>query len=360
MAAAEDLRERIRAKAAALGFAAARVTTADAVAGTAQSLAAYLAEGRHGDMTWMATHEGRRAAPRALWPEAKSVVVLGENYAPAGDPLAALAQRDRGNISVYARGRDYHDVLKRRLKALARWLAAAEGGEVKVFADTAPVMEKPLAARAGLGWQGRHTNLVSRRFGSWLFLGEIFTTLEIAPDPPEPDRCGTCRACEQACPTRALAEGRIEPRRCVSYLTIEHKGEISADLRPGLGNRVFGCDDCLAVCPWNRFATPAAETAYAARPGNEAPPLAELAALDDAGFRARFAGSPIKRLGRARFLRNVLIAIGNSGEADLAACAERLRNDPSDLVREAAAWAAARLGRTMNVPENMAGPPGMG
>jgi epoxyqueuosine reductase len=337
------LKEQIRAKALALGFAEVRFTGVEPVAGAAEGLAGYLAEGCHGTMGWMATHADRRQAPGALWPEARSVIVLAENYGPGTDPLAGLAQGDRGQVSVYARGRDYHDTLKKRLKALARWLVEAHGGEVKVFTDTAPVMEKPLAARAGLGWQGRHTNLVSRCFGSWLFLGEVFTTLELPADPPEIDHCGRCRACEEICPTGALAGGRIDPRRCISYLTIEHPGPIPVELRPLMGNHIYGCDDCLAVCPWNKFARPTAESDYLPRAELLAPRLADLATLDDTAFRALFSGSPIKRTGRNRFMRNVLIALGNSGRPELAASAEALIDDDSPLVRGAALWALGRL-----------------
>jgi epoxyqueuosine reductase len=345
------MKEAIRAQARALGFAAVRFAAAAPVAGAAEGLAAYLADGRHGDMGWMDEHRERRESPLGLWPAARSVIVLGENYGPGGDPLGLLGHPGRGYISVYARGRDYHDVLKRRLKALARWLVATFGGEVKVFTDTAPVMEKPLAAAAGLGWQGRHTNLVSREFGSWLFLGEVFTTLDIVPDRQETDHCGRCRSCQQACPTGALLDGRIDPRRCISYLTIEHKGHVPADLRPLMGNRIYGCDDCLGVCPWNKFARPTGEDAYLPRAELTAPRLADLATLDDAAFRTLFSGSPIKRIGRDRFLRNVLIAIGNSRGnsrgnncgADLFAVVRPHLDDPSALVRVAAVWALRRL-----------------
>ena len=339
----DGLKEEIRAQALTLGFAEARFTGAQAVAGAADALAAYLAEGRHGGMAWLAERFEQRASPQGLWPEARSVIVLGENYGPGRDALASLGVPGRGHVSVYARGRDYHDTLKKRLKALARWLVERHGGAVKVFTDTAPVMEKPLAARAGLGWRGRHTNIVSRRFGSWLFLGEIYTTLELPPDTPEPDRCGQCRACEQACPIAALDKGRIEPRRCISYLTIEHQGPIPEALRPQLGNRIYGCDDCLAACPWNKFARPTAEADYLPRAELLAPHLADLAALDDAAFRQIFAGSPVKRIGRDRFLRNVLTAIGNSGQTALLAPARALTADPAPLVAEAARWAVARL-----------------
>ncbi len=333
---------RLKAEAARLGFAEARVTTASAVPGAAEALATYLAEGRHGDMGWMAETEARRAAPQTLWPAARSIIMVATNYDPATDPLSLIAAPDRGYVSVYARGDDYHDILKKRLRALAAWLVARHGGEVKLFVDTAPVMEKPLAERAGLGWQGRHTNLVSRRFGSWLFLGSLFTDLDIPPDDGEDDHCGSCRACEPACPTGALAGGRIDPRRCIAYLTIEHKGHIPADLRPLIGNRIFGCDDCLAVCPWNKFAG-GGDGAHLPRAELMAPRLADLAALDDATFRALFAKSPIKRLGLTRLLRNVLIAVGNSGRPALAEIAIPHLGHAQPLVRAMAAWAVRRL-----------------
>jgi epoxyqueuosine reductase len=292
----------------------------------------------------MATTAARRGDPRALWPQVRSVIMLGLNYDQGGDPLAILRRRDRGAISTYAQADDYHDVIKPRLKALARWLTAEAGGDVKVFIDTAAVMEKPLAGAAGLGWQGKHTNLVSRQFGSWLFLGAIFTTLDLPPDAPESDHCGSCRACLDVCPTAAFpAPYRLDARRCISYLTIEHKGPIPRELRAPMGNRIYGCDDCLAVCPWNKFARAGREMKLAARGELRAPPLAELARLDDAAFRKLFAKSPVKRTGRDRFVRNVLIAIGNSGDAALAAEALRLLTDPSTLVRGAAVWALSRL-----------------
>jgi epoxyqueuosine reductase len=292
----------------------------------------------------MATTAARRGDPRALWPQVRSVIMLGLNYDQGNDPLAILRRRDRGAISTYAQADDYHDVIKPRLKALARWLTAEAGGDVKVFVDTAAVMEKPLAGAAGLGWQGKHTNLVSRQFGSWLFLGAIFTTLDLPPDAPESDHCGSCRACLDVCPTAAFpAPYRLDARRCISYLTIEHKGPIPRELRAPMGNRIYGCDDCLAVCPWNKFARAGREMKLAARGELRAPPLAELARLDDAAFRKLFAKSPVKRTGRDRFVRNVLIAIGNSGDATLAAEALRLLTDPSTLVRGAAVWALSRL-----------------
>lgn len=314
----------------------------DAVPEAAPRLARFVAEGQHGDMAWMA--DARRRAAPALWPDVRSVVMLGMNYGPAGDPLAVLHQRTRGGISVYAQGDDYHEVIKPRLKALARWLVETAGGDVKVFVDTAALMEKPLAAAAGLGWQGKHTNLVSRQWGSWLFLGAVMTTLELPADEPEIDHCGSCRACLDVCPTAAFpAPYRLDARRCISYLTIEHKGPIPRDLRPLMGNRIYGCDDCLAVCPWNKFAQAGRETRLAAREEFNAPSLRELARLDDANFRALFRKSPVKRIGRDRFVRNVLIAIGNSGDAALAEEVERLLSDPSPLVRGAAVWALARL-----------------
>jgi epoxyqueuosine reductase len=297
-------------------------------------------------MDWMATTAERRGSPRALWPQVRSVIMLGLNYRQDldADPLAILARLDRGAISVYARGDDYHDIIKPRLKALARWLIVQAGGEAKVFVDTAAVMEKPLAAVAGLGWQGKHTNLVSRQFGSWLFLGAIFTTIELPPDAPEIDHCGRCRACLDICPTAAFpAPYRLDARRCISYLTIEHKGPIPRELRAAIGNRIFGCDDCLAVCPWNKFAQAGYESKLAARGALTAPRLADLARLDDTAFRKMFAKSAVKRTGRNRFIRNVLIAIGNSGDASLAPEAIRLLADSSALVRGAAVWALSRL-----------------
>ncbi len=296
-------------------------------------------------MDWMAETRERRADPRVLWSGARSIVMLGVNYGPEGDPLATLSRPSSANISVYARHRDYHDVVKGKLKLLAAWIVKQAGGaEVKVFVDTAPVMEKPLAAAAGLGWQGKHTNLVSRDFGSWLFLGSIFTTLEFPPDAPEKDHCGSCRACLDACPTKAFpAPYRIDARRCLSYLTIEHRGHIAAEFRAAMGNRVYGCDDCLAACPWNKYARTAREAKLAARADLVAPDLAMLARLDDAGFRAMFSGSPVKRVGHARFTRNLLIAIGNSGDVSLVDIALEKLDDPSPLARAMAVWAARRL-----------------
>jgi epoxyqueuosine reductase len=326
------------------GFAVAGVTRPDAIPHAQARLAQFLAEGQHGDMDWMATTAERRGDPRILWGDVRSIIMLGLNYGGSNDPLAILARRELGAISIYAQGDDYHDLIKSRLKAIARWLVAQAGGDVKVFVDTAAVMEKPLAEAAGLGWQGKHTNLVSRELGSWLFLGAIFTTLDLPEDAGEADHCGSCRACLDVCPTHAFpAPYRLDARRCISYLTIEHKGPIPRELREAIGNRIYGCDDCLAVCPWNKFAQAGREAKLAARASLERPRLADLARLDEAGFRALFAKSPIKRIGRERFLRNVLIAIGNSGDRGLAGEAERLLADGSALVRGAAVWALQQL-----------------
>lgn len=312
-------------------------------------LAAFLEQGYHGQMGWLAERTHWRGDPARLWPEARSVLMLGESYTPDVDPMEVLGHPDRGGISVYARNRDYHDVLKKRLKRLARWLIAEAGGELKVFVDTAPVPEKPLGQAAGLGWQGKHTNLVSRDLGSWFFLGSIFTTLELDTDPAEIDHCGNCRACLDICPTDAFpAPYQLDARRCISYLTIEHHGPIDEDLRPLMGNRIYGCDDCLAACPWNKFAVAAREVKYHARDVLNAPKLAELAQLDDAGFRAFFSGSPIKRIGRNRFVRNVLYAIGNSGLAELRPVAQVLSDDSDPTVADAARWAVGRLGHAAN------------
>jgi epoxyqueuosine reductase len=315
-----------------------------------ERLAVWLSEGAHGDMDWMVANAPRRAKPRELWPDVRAIVMLGMNYGPESDPLAAIDDKSAGNVSVYARHRDYHDLIKGKLKQLASWLVseAKRGGvpdaDVKVFVDTAPVMEKPLAAAAGIGWQGKHTNLVSREFGSWLFLGAIFTTLDLDAELPEEDHCGTCRACLDICPTQAFpAPYRLDARRCISYLTIEHRGQIPREFRPGIGNRIYGCDDCLAVCPWNKFAATAREAKLQARDDLVAPRLAMLASLDDPTFRAFFSGSPIKRIGHARFLRNVLIAIGNSGDPELACIAQEKLTHESPLVRGIAVWALARL-----------------
>nr|WP_310202297.1 tRNA epoxyqueuosine(34) reductase QueG [Ancylobacter sp. 3268] len=330
------------------GFDAIGICAADSIPQAAPRLAQWLASGAQGDMEWMEETAARRSSPHRLWPEARSVVMLGLNYGPDEDPRAALADRARGAISVYARGDDYHELVKGKLKRIcSRFVPRAGGPEnvaVKVFVDTAPLMEKPLAAAAGLGWQGKHTNLVSREKGSWLLLGAIATTLELPPDAPEGDHCGSCRACLDACPTGAFpAPYRIDARRCVSYLTIEHRGPIPRALRPLIGNRIYGCDDCLAACPWNKFAQLGREARLAARDENRNPALAELARLDDAQFRARFSKSPIKRTGRVRFLRNVLTAIGNSGDPALAGEAERLLADSEPLIRGAAVWALSRL-----------------
>ncbi len=317
----------------------------DAVPEAGGRLEAWLKAGYAGDMAYMAQTRERRGAPRALWPEVESIILLGMNYAPEGDPLALLGARDRANVSVYARHRDYHDLIKGRLKLLASWLAAqAAGVDLKVFVDTAPVMEKPLAEAAGLGWQGKHTNLVSREAGSWLFLGSLFTNLAIAPDAPEDDHCGSCRACLDVCPTKAFPQPYLlDARRCISYLTIEHKGHIPAEFRAAIGNRVFGCDDCLAVCPWNKFAESAHEAKLQARADLLAPKIADWLALDDASFRSLFSGSPVKRIGFARFLRNLLIAAGNSGESALVPLVEARLDDASPLVRAMAVWALRRL-----------------
>ncbi|MBN9581969.1 MAG: tRNA epoxyqueuosine(34) reductase QueG [Afipia sp.] len=331
-------------QARALGFSAVGIADPAAIAGEAPRLQAFLDAGAHGDMDWLANDPARRASPLVLWSEVRSVIMLGLNYGPDENPLALLAHATRGNISVYARGDDYHDLIKKRLKTLARWLMAQAGGDVKVFVDTAAVMEKPLADAAGLGWQGRHTNLVSRDYGSWLFLGAIFTTLELPRDTATGDHCGSCRACLDSCPTDAFpAPYRLDARKCISYLTIEHKGPIPREFRAAIGNRIYGCDDCLSACPWNKFAQQGHEARLAARDELRAPPLAYLAQLDDAAFRALFTRSPVKRVGRARFLRNVLTAIGNSGEPALADDARRLLDDDSPLVRGAAVWALSRL-----------------
>jgi epoxyqueuosine reductase len=339
-----DLKAALANEAQALGFDCVGVTDPDVLAQAGRHFRDFLDAGAHGGMDWLAANPERRADPRVLWPDVRSIIMLGVNYGPGENPLDILEQRTRGAISVYARGDDYHDVIKKRLKALARWLAATSGGKVKVFVDTAAVMEKPLAQAAGLGWQGKHTNLVSREFGSWLFLGAIFTTLDLPRDQADTDHCGSCQACLDICPTSAFpAPYKLDARRCISYLTIENKGPIPHEFRNAIGNRIYGCDDCLAVCPWNKFAQAGHEAKLAAREELRAPDLAELARLDDAAFRARFTKSPVKRIGRDRFLRNVLIAIGNSNNRALAREAERLLNDKSPLVRGAAVWALSRL-----------------
>jgi len=340
-----DVKHRLVARALDEGFSLVRVTRPDAIPLAAGRLAEYVAAGRHGQMAWMGERMGWRGDPSALWPEARSVVMLAEAYTPAHDPLEILEQRDRGAISVYAQNRDYHDLVKKRLKRVGRWLLEQVTDEaIKVFVDTAPVMEKPLGQAAGLGWQGKHTNLLSRELGNWFFLGSIFTTLELEPDSPEVEHCGSCTACLDICPTQAFpAPFQLDARRCISYLTIEHKGPVSEELRGKLGNRIYGCDDCLAACPWNKFAQEARELRYAAREELLSPALEDLVALDDAAFRALFSGSPIKRIGRERFVRNVLYAIGNSGEARLAEAARALVNDPDATVADAARWAVAQL-----------------
>ncbi len=337
-----DLASALRERAHALGFDAVGVASAQAPWPAGARLEEYLREGRHGDMAWMA--QDRRAHPLGLWPDAKSAVLVGQSYAPEDDALALLQAKRHGLVSAYAARRDYHDVVKGKLKQLAQWLARETDADVKVFVDTAPLMEKPLAMRAGLGWQGKHTNLVSREHGSWLFLGAILSATEIEPDPPHEDRCGSCRACLDVCPTNAFpAPYQLDARRCLAYLTIEHKGQIPHEFRAAVGNRVFGCDDCLAACPWNKFAAEARETRMSLREDLRLAPLAELAALDDAQFRARFAGTPVKRTGRDRFVRNVLCAIGNSDEPALAPSAEARLEDNSPLVRGMAVWALRRL-----------------
>ncbi len=339
------LEDRIRAKAAELGFAACGIARADAAPLAGERLHQWLADGRHGGMIWMEERKHHRESPAGLWPDVRSVISLGLSYAPKDDPLRLAGEGGVGRISVYAQGGDYHDVMKRALKALGRWLAQDAGCDLKVFVDTAPVMEKPLAEAAGLGWQGKHTNLVSRTAGSWLFLGAIYTTLDLAPDTPGRDSCGSCTACQGACPTDAFpAPYQLDARRCISYLTIEHAGPIPHEFRAGIGNRIYGCDDCLAVCPWNKFAVSAhANLAFAPRAELVAPDLADLLALDDAGFRTVFAGSPIKRIGRTRMMRNALIAAGNSKDHALVEPVIALLDDAAPVVRGAAAWALGRL-----------------
>ena len=340
-----DLKHALLSEARAAGFAKMGICRPDAIPDAGARLADFVADGRHGQMGWMAERMTWRADPSALWPEAKSVIMLAEPYTPDDDPLAALERHDRATISVYARNRDYHDLVKKRLKRVGRWLLdQAPGAEIKVFVDTAPVMEKPLAQAAGLGWQGKHTNLLSRDLGNWFFLGAIFTTVDLPPDTPEDEHCGSCTACLDICPTAAFpAPYQLDARRCISYLTIEHKGPVDRDLRALMGNRIYGCDDCLAICPWNKFAQTATELRYAARPELVSPRLEDLAALDDTAFRALFSGSPIKRIGRDRFVRNVLYAIGNSGDAQLIHAAQRLVDDPDEAVADAARWAVKRL-----------------
>jgi epoxyqueuosine reductase len=340
----EGLKARLIAQARLEGFDDCRICRPWDVPQVPARLADFLDAGYHGQMTWLAERSAWRGDPAALWPEARSVIMLGESYAPDADPLAALKQKSAGTVSVYAQNKDYHDLVKKRLKRLARWLIAEAGGEVKVFVDTAPVPEKPLGQAAGLGWQGKHTNLVSRQLGSWFFIGSVFTTLDLPVDQAEVDHCGSCRNCLDICPTGAFpAPYQLDARRCISYLTIEHKGPVDVDVRPLMGNRIYGCDDCLAVCPWNKFAVAAREIGYQARPELVGPPLSDLAQLDDAGFRAFFAGSPIKRIGRDRFVRNVLYAIGNSADPALIEIAQNLTADPAEEVADAARWAVMRL-----------------
>lgn len=343
---AQKLKRKLFGHARELGFDAVRVTAPDAIAAAPDRLAEFLRKGHHGDMGWMEAHADRRANPMQLWPDVRSIIMLGMSYAPDENPMDLLDEPDRGIISVYARGKDYHDILKGKLKQLAGAFAVQAGADVKVFVDTAPVMEKPLAAAAGLGWQGKNTMLVSRQHGSWLFLGAIFTSAVLPPDDPEPDHCGSCRRCITACPTSAFpAPYQLDARRCLAYLSIEHKGHIPAEFRRPMANRIFGCDDCLAVCPWNKFAETAREARFAARAETDNPPLDELLQLDDAAFRLRFAGTPIKRTGRDRFIRNVLIAAGNSGDRNLIARIEPLLGDASPLVRAMAVWALRELTR---------------
>ena len=340
----QALTKALKAQAEKLGFVAFGVTAADAIDGRA-ALGEWLEAGHHGTMEWMESRAEQRAQPQVLWPEAYSMIALGMSYAPAEDPMRLASEQTRARISVYAQGADYHDVVKRNLKALARWLVETAGGAVKVFVDTAPVMEKPLGQAAGLGWQGKHTNLVSRDTGSWLFLGAIMTTLDLAHDAPAADRCGSCDACQRACPTDAFPSPyRLDARRCISYLTIEHKGPIPLEFREAIGNHVYGCDDCLAACPWNKFAAAAAANkAFAPRAELAAPSIGDLLALDDAGFRQVFAGSPIKRIGRDRMVRNACIAAGNSGSVALVPVLRMLTDDVSEVVAEAAQWAVGRL-----------------
>ena len=341
---ARSLKARIAVRAEALGFDAMRITTADGPDAMGAALDAFLADEREGDMGWLRDTAERRKSPRALWPDARSIILLGMNYGAPKDPFAALQNAAHGTVSIYAKRADYHDVIKGKLKQLAGQVLALAGGDVKVFVDTAPVMEKPLAAKAGLGWQGKHTNLVSREFGSWLFLGSIFTTVGLEPDTPETDHCGACRSCLDACPTNAFtAPYEIDARRCISYLTIEHKGHIAPEFREAMGNRIYGCDDCLAVCPWNKFAKDSHEVKLAVLPQADDPPLSEILGLDDVAFRDRFRGTPIKRTGRDRFVRNALIAAGNANDASLVRHVEALIDDASPLVRAMAVWAILRL-----------------
>lgn len=339
-----SLKQAIIDQAQAEGFSLCRFTDPDSIPHVPDKLSDFINAGYHGQMSWMADRQTWRANPRALWPDAQTIIMLGESYAPEHDPTDILKHPEKGAISVYAQNRDYHDLVKKRLKRLARWLIAHSGGEVKVFVDTAPVSEKPLGQAAGLGWQGKHTNLVSRDLGNWFFIGSVFTTLCIEPDVAEVDHCGSCRSCITACPTDAFpAPYRLDARRCISYLTIEHSGPVDVDLRGLMGNRIYGCDDCLAACPWNKFAKEASDIRYHARSDLMAPNLGELAMLDDAAFRAKFSGSPIKRIGRNRFVRNVLYAIGNSQRPDLLSVAHDLVDDPDPTVSDAASWAVQQL-----------------
>lgn len=343
-----DVYGQIKHRALAEGFAGFGICRPWAIPKAAERLAVYVDQGRHGNMGWMAERMHWRADPAALWPDARAVIMLAEPYTPTHDPMAVMQNPGAGAISVYAQNRDYHDILKKRLKRLGRWLIEEAGGEIKVFADTAPVMEKPLAAAAGLGWQGKHTNLVSRDLGSWFFLGAVFTTLELPIDQPGIDHCGNCTSCLDVCPTNAFpAPYQLDARRCISYLTIEHKGPIDPELRPMLGNHIFGCDDCLAACPWNKFAVTAREARYAARADLLAPDLAELAALNDAAFRLKFAGNPVKRTGHSMFLRNIAYAIGNSGDQRLIASVANLADNSNPVVAEAAAWALNKIRASM-------------
>lgn len=338
-----SLQDEIITEAKNLGFEAIGFTKPEAVEGAAKGLEEFIAAGHHGTMTWMEDRMTERSNPKGLWKDARSVIMLGMNYGPDSDPRTLLDLPHKANVSVYARGKDYHDIIKKKLKALARWLVAKEPSELKVFVDTAPVMEKPLAAAAGLGWQGKHTNMVSNDYGSWLFLGAIYTTLDFEADTPNRDQCGSCTACLDACPTGAFPEPyKIDARRCISYLTIELKEAVPEEFRPMLGNRIYGCDDCLAACPWNKFAEVSAEARYHAKEHLKSPELADLVTLDDAAFRALFSGSPIKRIGRDRFVRNVLYAIGNSGDTKLKRQAEKYIEDPNPIVADAAKWAVSQ------------------
>ncbi len=342
----EALKAALRVKAMQEGFDDLRICRPSDVPEVPERLNHFLDNNYQGQMSWLKERNEWRGDPSRLWPDAKSVIMLAHNYGPNHDPLQNLKRKEKASISVYAQNKDYHDIIKKRLKSLARWLIAEAGGEVKVFVDTAPVPEKPLAQAAGLGWQGKHTNLVSRELGNWFFLGSVFTTLSLPVDTPERDHCGSCSACLSVCPTEAFPRPyQLDARKCISYLTIEHKGPIPLDLRQKLGNRIYGCDDCLAVCPWNKFAQTAKETRYHARADLLSPDLAALAGLDDAAFRAKFSGSPIKRIGRDRFIRNVAYAIGNSGQKALLPVAKTLTKDNDSTVAEAAIWACSQLSR---------------